>query len=85
MIQIDAKSIENMLVTSIIICDNDIERQPKKSTKRKIKKNIFFIPFKVDFKPKSIFGRTTLIDPIINCSLCNTSAFIFFPFTKIIL
>jgi hypothetical protein len=33
MIQIDAKSIENMLVTSVIVFDNDIERQ-QKSKKR---------------------------------------------------
>jgi hypothetical protein len=33
MIHIDAKSIENMLVTSsIIICDNDIENQQKPNT-----------------------------------------------------
>jgi hypothetical protein len=32
MIQIDAKSIENMLVTSIIICDNDIEKQQNFNT-----------------------------------------------------
>jgi hypothetical protein len=33
MIQFDAKSIENMLITSIIICDNDIEKQQKSKKK----------------------------------------------------
>jgi len=41
MIQIDAKSIENMLVTSIIICDNDIERQPKNLQRERLKKTLF--------------------------------------------
>ncbi len=41
MIQIDAKSIENMLVTSVIVFfDNDIERLTKNLKKREIKETL---------------------------------------------
>jgi hypothetical protein len=56
--QIDAEGIENMIIT-FIICDYGVENKPisRKQKSKKIPKNHLSIPFKENFRLKSILVK----------------------------